>query len=335
MQPDFLIQWVQVVGRDFLDKRADQSWPALAELAGLSVDRYWVAQSWFKSDRDRDHLVRLYRGSDVPSVVFKQVTRPDDPGEFTRILTAQDRVAQGMQGIKGFGAPEILAFDADSRAMLMQAAPGRTVHDLMSNGVSGTDCLRRSGRWMAAFHSAMFDQDRVFQPRYMRNHLTHLLDQIDSGEIQVPARRVFQGHAQTVVALAENYIGQNTKSAMTHGDMNLRNILLEGQGGTGIDFSANHYAPVGFDIARFLLHFAGLFVDIAEVPKGHVLPPRYLAAFFEGYDLVSAEDVSVQYLLRVRVLSDWASMPAKTHRQTMRQIMRLQQLKSLARVCFG
>ncbi|MGR3520758.1 MAG: phosphotransferase, partial [Roseovarius sp.] len=60
------------------------------------------------------------------------------------------------------------------------------------------------------------------------------------------------------------------------------------------------------------------------------IDPGLLAAFFDGYDLVGADDPSVGYLLRVRILMDWAAIPARMLDRSKGQGRRLKRLQRLA-----
>lgn len=308
-------------------------WRALAQASGRNPCDYRQDGEWRKSDGRRDHVVRRYVSS-AESVVVKMITKPADPKGFQNLVQAQVRAADAMAGA-GQSVPNVLGVNPDAQAFIMQSVPGRTVYDLIESGSDAATCLKRAGRWMAAFHRATFAETRTFQPKFMRNHITHLLGQEDRGEITIAQPSAFRRHAAVAIEIAQHFEGRKTASAATHGDMNLRNILLDGPCGYGIDFSASHNAPVGFDVARFLLHYSGVFADPGRVPQGSVIAPDMLAAFFDGYDLVPGDDPSVQYLLRVRLLMDWASMPGAVQNRTRPQQLRLDRLLRLGDIAFG
>lgn len=301
-------------------------WRRLAQEAGVAPDGFVVAREWRNRTAQRDQVVRRMARGDV-ALIFKHVRRPSDPAPFLTALTAQMHAAEVMTGPDS--APEVLAADPEARACVMVCVPGRNLHDMLSDGGAQAPILARAGGWIHAFHSATFAERRIFQPRFMRDHLRHLVRQIAGQEIAVAKPRAFVRHAARVIDMADAYEGRETRSARTHGDMNLRNILLDGDRAWGLDFTAAHNAPVGFDIARFLLHHAALFGD--PPPEGQVVRKEVLSAFFDGYTGVGADDPSVQYLLRVRLLMDWAAIPADSAAQTGPQARRLRRLARLAR----
>ncbi|ETA52949.1 phosphotransferase [Ponticoccus alexandrii] len=317
-----------------MDISSDQQvWEALARDAGLDPGAYAVARIWRKETRTHRHVVMRIEG-ESGAVILKRIFHPVDEKPFVTLVQAQARAAEAMAEAAE-SVPQVLAFDTEARAVLMEAAPGRTVYDLLDHGAGAADVLCRAGRWLAAFHRASGTEARVFQPRFMRDHVGHLMRQHEAGEIALARPGDFARHGAAVIALADAHEGRQTLSSATHGDMHLRNILLDGQRSWGIDFSALHSAPVGFDIARLLLHYTGVFADLDALPPGAVVHPDLLAAFFEGYDLVGPDDPSVQYLLRVRLLMDWAAIPARRMARSAGQTRRLQRLGRLAERVFG
>jgi Ser/Thr protein kinase RdoA (MazF antagonist) len=311
----------------------DALFARLMAQAGRDPAGHGLSRVWRKRTATQSHDVLRYDGP-CGGLILKRLHPPSDAARLLTAVTAQARAAQAIAGAAE-SVPEPLAFDAEARAVLMEAAPGQTVYDLLDRGGDAADLLRRAGRWLAAFHRAGGTEARVFQPRYMRDHTAHLIRQHAAGEITLARPRAFARHGAAVIALAGAYEGRKTLSAPTHGDMHLRNILLEGPRSWGIDFSASHTAPVGFDIARLLLHYTGVFGDIEALPPGAVLAPELLRAFFEGYDLVGPEDPSVGYLMRVRILMDWAAIPARRSARSTGQTRRLQRLARLAERALG
>ena len=81
--------------------------------------------------------------------------------------------------------------------------------------------------------------------------------------------------------MAEAARGQVTKLAATHGDMNLRNLIIGPQGTHGIDFGAIHTAPIGHDLARFVANFANFFYP-EDAADGD---PQWLEDDFDAFSL--------------------------------------------------
>ncbi|SFR01159.1 phosphotransferase [Poseidonocella sedimentorum] len=295
---------------------------------GRDPEAYRRVRVWRKEDARRSHVVERFDGPGG-GVVLKRIFRPADATGFRRVVGAQRRAAAAMDGAAG--VPRVLAVDEGQQAVLMEAVAGETCLAMLETGADPAQVLRAAGGWMAAFHRAGPVETRVFQPRFMRDHLTHLLAELEAGVITVPHRKAFERAARAAIDLAPEFEGRETRSSWTHGDLNLHNIVLDGPRSYGLDFTADHTAPVGFDIARLLINFAGRYVPVKALGPGELLPAPLLGAFFEGYDLVGPEDPSVGYLLRVRLLMDWASIPARLTQRSLGKTLRLEHLRRLAR----
>lgn len=313
-----------------LEMRADKIWPELAEQAGLEPASYAPTRIWTKAEPARAQIVRRYEADGQDGVIFKFVMLPDDPKRFKTTLSAQMNAAEALAGHHTCGVPNILAADLEMQALIMEEVRGKTPLQLLRDGRDPRNILRRAGQWMAAFHRASFAEKRQFQPRFMSNHIGHLLKQAQSGQIAVADFSLFESYAKAVVAHAALYEKRTTKSARTHGDMNLHNLLLDGGRGWGVDFAADRNAPVGYDIARFLLHFVGTCLDPEDYVRGHVVPPYLMEAFFKGYDFVAPDDPSVQYLLKVRLMMDWVALPERAYSRSRAKEARLRNLQTLA-----
>ena len=252
---------------------------------------------------------------------------------FQTQIMAQLYAADIMQGQETCSVPEILAADLERRAFLMEEVRGDTVAELLSQGRNPNNMLRRSGGWMSTFHQASFSEDRIYQPRFMRDHIVRLLQQVQDGEKEIADFDEFELYAKIVMWNAERYENKRTKSSRTHGDMHLRNLILGNKGRSwGLDFTTERNAPVGHDIARFLVEYATTQLEPSNYVAGHVVPPDVLNVFFRGYDFVGADDPSVQYLLKVRLLMDWAGQPADPSARSVKREVRLHNLKAITKL---
>ncbi len=326
-----------VTDRDeVLNRQADAAWVELTEQAGLDPKLYVQTQSWRKSELGRARIVRLYESDGRAGLYLKLILVPEDAQSFQDQILAQVHAGELLQSHDTCGVPEILAVDLEKRAFLMEEVPGDTVADLLKQGRNPTNMVRRSGKWMAAFHRAGFAEDRVYQPHFMRDHIAHLLQQVESGEKEIADFELFERYAKIVMWKSEQFEGQQTKSSRTHGDMHLRNLMLGNHGRSwGLDFTTERSAPVGHDIARFLVEYVVTQLGATDYVAGHVVPPDVMEVFFKGYDFVKADDPSVQYLLKVRILMDWAGQPADPDKRSAKRQARLDNLRALAQTALS
>lgn len=187
-----------------LNQRADAAWHALAEQAGLDPAQYVQTRSWRKNEPDRARIVRLYEADGRKGIYLKLILVPEDIKSFQTQMMAQLHAADIMKNAGKCGVPSILAADLELRAFLMEEIEGDTVAELLDQGRNPDNMLRRSGRWMSAFHEAGFVEERVYQPKYMCDHIAHLLRQVNAGEKEIADFDEFETFAHIVMGNAEN-----------------------------------------------------------------------------------------------------------------------------------
>jgi Ser/Thr protein kinase RdoA (MazF antagonist) len=311
-------------------KRAAPVWPVLLAAAGISPEGARIVRRIVKDTPTLEHLI-LHLRSDGRDAIFKQLYRPANPTHFAGIVAAQDAAARRLNDHPRAQVPAIMAVDAVAQAMLMDFAPGDTVQAVIENGAEPLPVLARAGKWMAAFHRDPAIEKRSFRPHFMADHLGHLAQQVKAGEKNVPARAEFLHHVATIRAMAPAFVNRAGVTSVRHGDLHTRNIILDGGMGYGIDFHPPGTAPVGFDIARFLLHYTEKLVSTDAMQPGHVVPAAALAAFFNGYDVIPPDDAAVTFLLRVRILTNWASFPPSRRVMSLMQLTRFAKLRAIAR----
>lgn len=318
------------MGTDALMKAALAVWPELAAQIGARAGDWVPRRLAFREDaRVSRILVRLDRPGSGP-LVLKHEARPLRPEVFVRAVEAHLAAHAACPE----GVPELLAADVARLALVMRLVEGRPLSVLLDGAGAAEQCdlLRRAGAWLARFHAGALGAPRLFQPKFTLNFLRHVLEELDRGDraVQEPAR--FRRAAEALCAAQGAFEGRMTQAAMTHGDMHMRNILVGETCVWGIDFAGGRVVPVGHDIGRLLADVAILRADHARVRPGQVLPDDALAAFFEGYDLVGAEDPSVQLLMRHRVLAEWWGLPVAG--LTPAQARRWQGISALAQRVF-
>ncbi|MFA3915822.1 hypothetical protein [Ruegeria hyattellae] len=69
------------------------------------------------------------------------------------------------------------------------------------------------------------------------------------GKTKVVARQLLLSGFDTLFERAPDYEGQDTVSAIQHGDFHMRNLIFDGWQLGGTDISKSQSAPVGHDIA--------------------------------------------------------------------------------------
>ena len=303
----------------------------LAEKAGLDAAAYAPAEQWETREAGRDHQVTVMRAKGAPDLIFKHIQKPYEPKKFASRVAAQAAAAETL-GAGQNRAPAILAYDDIEQSVLMQRASGETLQALCEVSNSPEVFLRTAGEWLAAYHRHSATPAPHFRPKFMLDHIANAITAADEGKRTIPDLPAFRYYAARVRSLARLYDGAPTLSACKHGDFGLRNILIAPDQTNAIDFGVQGTAPVGFDVARLLLHYAETFGDPDDISAGQSIPEPAIASFFSGYDLVGPDDPSVAFLTRMQLLSLWLRVPAGEENRTLMQTLRLGRLRQIVSI---
>jgi len=312
--------------------RAEAAFPTMMAQAGRDAAGYVRTRHWVKSDRRRAHIVARFDHPAQPPLILKSAERPRDTEEFAGILRNHKAAQDALAGHEPLTVPQLLASDVDAQTYLMTYLPGETLLDRCRVVDDHRPLMRKAGAWLSAYHRGTVQEERMFQPNFMAQHMLHLVDEMDRGVRRIKGQKRFKVLAQAVQDWVAPCSGRISMIAAKHGDLNAHNILVSDDSVAAYDFLPYSTTPVGYDIARLLLSYMQMVGDIDAVPKGEVLPPHILDAFFEGYTLVPPDDPGVTFLLRVQILLDWNRMH---HTLSAQSILRFGRLRALARKAFG
>lgn len=310
--------------RDPLTAAALRHWPQLAQDIGLVPENWWPEPLARREDSRVARVLLSMRHKDGRRIVLKHEAKPRRPEEFMRAMAAH----LAAHDVYPKGVPELMSFDVNSQTCLMEMIPAQPLSVVLEPGALSRHMpiLRKVGAWTAGFHRSGIGEPRVFQPQHTIRFLRQIMDEVTNGQRSVLNADLFLRCAQSLCNMEEEFEGQRTVTAQTHGDLHMRNVLVGNGGVWGIDFAGGRTVPVGHDIARLLVDYATLRAPHDRIPYGSVMPPEAIRAFFEGYDLVDASDPSVQLLLRHRVLADWWGLPQKRSRAQERRWQGMQSL---------
>lgn len=302
-------------------------WSTLSSQAGLSTDDYERQERWAHSGTRKHSMVALYRRKDGHGVVLKASLQDITSDQFEDLVETQHCAAVLLDG-KDFGVPRVVAADPKRKALLMEEVRGDQLFDLIESEEHHEPYLERAGAWIAAFHRSGLEGDRAFKPDFNIRRISKIQDDVQKGREAVCESKEFQKSAGAVLKFLPSCTG-TTQAAWQHGDMNLHNFILSGDRIFGIDFTKVDTVPIGYDVARFLLHYGALLADHRKLMPGYPVDPSCVAAFFRGYDLVKYEDPSIQAILRVRILNDWLRYPDSYSKMKMRQRFRFERYRTL------
>lgn len=298
-------------------------WPIMARRAKLDPEEFQHDAAWPLRGRRKFSELERFQSSDR-AVILKIVSKPRDPARIETLSEIQSRASERLNGT--VRAPAVLAHDREGQAILMEAVSGVPLFSEIEAAGSHADWLRRLGSWLAAFHRATRVEQRRFQPTFNIRFIERLMA---DRKLDICERPTFEACAEAVLDTLPAFEGQATQTAAQHGDANLNNFIWDGNALWGLDFSNPDVAPVGYDVARALLHYAVNFADMDKLPRGRILPRREWDAFFEGYDFAGPDDPSIQTMLRARLVNAWVRFPGARHKMPLVQQLRFERAKAV------
>ncbi len=282
-----------------------RSWPALAEAAGFGAE---VTDVLALPERSGRRAWRLFRAAGDVTVV---------EGEALGDWAAAQRMAWLRLGgdAARLRLPRVLAVAPDGGAVLMAAPGGPTAAERIEVAESHADrraVLTAAGGWLSAFHRSGKTPVRPYQTRFVTDALSERrarLHQTGAAEAQFLDRLMGE-----VLASADSHNGQPARHGPRHGDMVLDHLVLSPDGGgdmivTGTGPLGIGSAPVGHDLARFLVDYVTRYGDHRATQAGELLARADRVAFFKGYDLTGPEDGALGFLAGVQLVNDWLALP--------------------------
>jgi len=318
-----------------LECSAEIAWLALLDQADLPVDGWQLRQLSKRDDPHSARIIYLAAREDGDKYIFKHQLRPTNSGSVKRQFEAHKRVFDTFPNSSKYQVPEPIYLDADTQSCLLSHLDGEPLSDPMLRAMNDLpaqmDLLKRAGAWLDRFHRSHLDERRIFQPKFTLRHLREFRAKIESGQREVPAKPLILRGIAHMETVAHQFEGQQTVSCLQHGDLHMRNLIVSEQSIGGIDFSKSGAAPVGHDIAKFLLDYTRFMRPAKDIPEGHVAPQDAVEAFFDGYKLTGLDDPSVGFLLFSSLMSELKLVPKQKRDRTPGKQRFLEQLRPIAR----
>lgn len=305
-------------------------WRRIASAAGLTPGDWRAAVLSSRRDARHDRVVIGLTSDGQSPLVFKIDLLPQPQARFDAAVAAH-RAALA----RGARLPALLAVDPVHQAILQDWVPGRTAFDTCEMAPDPAQVLRIIGAGVAAFHAAGGVTPRSFHPRYTVRYLRQIMATIRDGTRLVAAPALFLAHARRFCADQPAYEALPTCAVHLHGDLHLRNLMIAGPDVVLIDPLPAEPGPPGHDLGRLLVDYAAMIAPACPAQGNRPLPGVDLDAFFDGYRIAGPDDPSIRLLCRMRLLTDWITVPADPADRSRNQTRRLDGLMRLARAAFA
>ncbi len=320
-----------------LDTQARAAWPDIAARAGMAHDGWSLLRLSRRQDGDISRIAFLAQHPNAGQYTYKFQQLPHDQEHYVRDYQRYVRAFESFDATPTLRIVAPVFCHPGFQASIFRFVQGRPVSAWMNDRTMGhvqkLDLLRHVGQWLARYHLSQPIAPRVFKPKYTLDFYSQVQCDIIAGRTQVPAKQLFLKGIQKLHDIAPEFADQSTIAAAQHGDFHLGNVIYDGTCLTGIDISQDQVGPIGYDVARVLLHYSILQQNASRLPH-EIIPQRQVDAFFSGYDLARADDPSVQFLLYARILATLLQIPQAKGDRTDAKQRTLQRIKPIAKDVF-
>lgn len=327
-----------LIDKTEIQRDADAIWPKQIQKLGLEPSNYDPATVKIRPIAGSSRIVILLNGNGVDNLIFKAQIPLGCPDAFKTEIDGHKRAYQALENCKQLHIPNILVADAESQSQIMEYAPGSTAHELFDLAEIGLgdrhQILTRCGAWISTFHKNTFVRLNPINPNVMLESMAWHESAVMTREVDVPQRKLFLECAAKIPDIAQSARGQKTRISATHGDMHLRNLILDGDDVYGIDFSAMRQVPTAHDLARFLVRYGSYFYADLDKNSDEPFNPGDLDAFYRGYGEEHRDDPALKYLLPIELLKEWHLIPKDKADRTATAQKRLHGITRMAAIMF-
>ncbi|MCF6314801.1 MAG: aminoglycoside phosphotransferase family protein [Marinosulfonomonas sp.] len=325
--------------KDAIQANGDAIWPRLIQELGLTPANYDPETIKLRTISGDSRIVILLSGKGVKNLIFKAEYPVGAPKNFQIEIDGHKRAYEAMKTADHLHIPDILIADTKTQSQIIEFAPGRPAHELLDLAAIGLgdrhEILERCGAWISTFHQNTFVRFNPVNPDAMLKSMAWHEDAVKSRKLEVPRRDLFLEYAAKIPAVAETIRGQETRVSATHGDMHLRNLLLDNKEVYGIDFSAMREVPTAHDVAKFLIRYGTYFYDDLDKDGADPFSPGDMDAFYQGYGAQYRDDPALTYLLPIELLMEWTLIPKEKSERSPNAQKRLHGVLRMGRIMFG
>lgn len=184
--------------------------------------------------------------------------------------------AAGLRGDDGLGIPEPVAHVAELALLLQTEAPGDCLYEWLPTPTEGAAAARNAGRFLGRLHGLDLRGAKVLRTGYEVSKLGVYRDGLGDA-LPAVADRVARLTSEVLRALVAIEGGPLVP---THGDFQPKNIYVDGDRVTVIDWDRGALGNAGRDLG----HFLGQCLTMSYVKSGSFEAVRpWNEAFLEGY----------------------------------------------------
>lgn len=328
----------ELIDRDEIIKNAMSIWPDLVQKAGFEAANYSPITLKVRTVIGSSRVVVLLLGEGVENLVLKAEYPVPSGDNFQSNVDGHLKAYKVLVDVAQLHVPKLHLADELTESQLFEYVPGRPVHELFELAELGIEdrhkLLSQCGQWIGRFHTGTFVRLNRINPDVMLNSMAGLVKRVESRDHEVPRRGMFLECAAKIPAMGEAIRGQETRISATHGDLHLRNLMIDGEDIYGIDFSAMRDVPTAHDVAQFLVRFGSYFYEDLQPDATEPFSVGDLDAFYRGYGEEHRQDPALKYLLPIQLLQEWARIPKDKNQRIKTAQKRLHGILKMAQIVF-
>ncbi len=204
------------------------------------------------------------------------------------VMIMQKAVAQSGFGPDGkFAIAQPLAYVSSLRILFEEKIQGKLAMELFLNGSPDeqTEAARRSGKWLARFHSYAPRLGRTTAPKELLPQISYWSERIKrSGE-------PFASKSESLFRRLDSTMPDSVESCCGHGSFIPEHVFLNGPQTIAIDLDEHDVADPSRDLAWFIVSLERLGLKQGLSLRAH---DREVTAFLETYVSARNLDASKQ-----------------------------------------
>lgn len=302
--------------REEVQARTQALWPCAAEAAGLAEEGAVFRRLGSNRLLEHRRCVLEVKTVDGQSFVLRADFDRVNPRALNRQLERQSKAAQSLRPVPGVSAPEMLWKDPQHPYALMAFVQGDTAYRTLALTDYGfgarDDVLRRIGKAVGELHRVSDAGVRQFWPKPFLKMVSNRALEVREGQLWLPKPNRFLGLCAHLHRAARGARGNEFRSALAHGDLHLRNIIMSERGVSFIDFLNHNAIFPQRDIADiWLANCPEHLASDGNTPGFGLVSQADWVAFEEGYGASLTDDPVFRFLFAWRLFRFWVSLGRK------------------------
>lgn len=303
-------------GLEEVQARTQALWPRAAYAAGLAEEGAVFRR--LRSNRLLEHrrCVLEVKTATGERYVLRADFETANPRPLIRELERQRKAAQSLKSVPGVSAPDLLWQDPQHPYAVMDFAKGDTAYRTLAMTDYGfgvrEEVLRRIGQAVAELHRVSDTGVRPFWPKPFLKMVSDRAGAVREGRLRLPKPNRFLALCAHLHRAARLARGVEFCSALAHGDLHLRNIIMSDTEVSFIDFFNHDAIFPQRDIADiWLANCPEHLASEDNSPGFGMVAQADWAAFEAGYGTRLTDDPVFRFLFAWRLFRFWVSLGRK------------------------